>query len=312
MIKENCVLILGAGASAPYNFPTAAALKRIICNSFDNVWESFVWDKTQTPFTQDYVEEQKNIAKKFTNDFRKFEHDSIDLFLDIFKEYADIGKKAIFLTILDSEKKSMMKGRIQDWYTELFRRMIGTSGNYFKLSENNLTIITFNYDRSIENYLYNIFMDFSNSLNIIEKIEELNKIKIYHVYGKLADLPWQGDDNPLDYGQKINMAQLNRGKDNIKTIFERKENAETINTIINSIQSAKKIYFLGFGFAQENVEMLSLKRNIKPGTILYVSDFEDRHVRTETQMRGLGIWHDKKTTIVEKGDCKRVIEDYLF
>jgi hypothetical protein len=312
MIKENCVLILGAGASAPYGFPTGAGLKSVICNQFGAVWEKFVWDRHQTPISGDYIEEQNIIAKKFVNDFRKFDHDSIDLFLDIFTEYADIGKKAIFLTILEAENKSKMKGRKKDWYTELFKRMIGTSGNYLKLSENKLTIITFNYDRSLENYLYNILGDFTNSITISEKIEELKKIKIYHVYGKLAELPWENENSCLEYGGNLWLNQLEDKKDNIKTIFERRKNTGVIDSIISSIESASKIYFLGFGFAQENVEMLSLKRNIKPGTLLYVSDFENRHNRTENQMRGLSIWHDNYVTVVKGGDCKRVIEDYLF
>jgi len=312
MIKENCVLILGAGASVPYGFPTGAGLKQIICNNFETMWEKFIWEKFQTPITDDYIQEQKQLAKNFVNDFKKFDHDSIDLFLDIFKEYSDIGKIAIYLSILNAEINNKMKGKVHDWYTELFKRMIGTPENYFKLSDNNVTIITFNYDRSLEYYFYNIFNDLTKSITLSEKIEELKKIKIFHVYGKLSDLSWENEKSGLEYGGNLWLNQLGSRKDNIKTIFERRENAGVINIIILSIQSARKIYFLGFGFAQENVEMLSLKRNIKPGTILYVSDFEDRHVRTETQMRGLGIWHDNYTNIVKGGDCKRVIEDYLF
>lgn len=312
MIKENCVLILGAGASAPYGFPTGAGLKTTICNHFEVIWEKFVWERSQTPLSGDYIEEQKYVAKKFLNDFKKFDHDSIDLFLDIFKEHADIGKKAIYLTILDAELKSKMKEKKQDWYTPLFRLMIGTYDNYFKLSENSLTIVTFNYDRSLEYYFYNTFMDFTNLITTFEKIEELRKIKIYHVYGKLADLPWESDNDSLDYGQKINRAQLNKGKDNIKTIFERRENTETMGPIRKSIQLADKVFYLGFGFAKENVEMLSLSNKTKPDQLIYISDFDKRHVRLETQMRGLGIWQENRTTIVHGADCKRVIEDYLF
>lgn len=312
MIKEKCILILGAGASAPYGFPTGLGLKRLICNNFESVWEKFVFEKTKTPFTDYYFEEQKQIAKQFVNAFKNFDHDSIDLFLDIFKEYSDIGKKAIYLTILDAELKNMKSGKVQDWYTHLFRLMIGTSDNYFKLSENNLSIITFNYDRSLEYYFYNIFIDFTKSIELREKIEELKKIKIYHVYGKLADLPWESDNNPLDYGGKLWMDQLTIRKGNIKTILERRENNTALNSILSSIQFTDKIYFLGFGFARENVEILSLNNLIRQDQLLYVTDFDKRQVRTETQMRGLGIWREGKTNIISGADCKRVIEDYLF
>lgn len=163
MIKDNCVLILGAGASAPYGFPTGAGLKQMICINFEMMWEKFLWERFQTSITDDYMQAQKQNAKEFINDFKKFDHDSIDLFLDIYKEHSEIGKKAIYLTILDIEFKTLRRSKVNDWYTQLFRLMLGTSDNYFKLSENNLTIITFNYDRSLENYFYNTFMDFTNS-----------------------------------------------------------------------------------------------------------------------------------------------------
>jgi len=311
MINKNCVLILGAGASAPYGFPTGAELKNLICNNFETMWEEFVLEKNQTIISGGYIEEQKMIANKFVNDFKKFEHDSIDLFLDIFKRHSEIGKKAIYLNILGAEAKNKNGSEVKDWYTQLFRLMIGTSDNYFNLSKNNLTIITFNYDRSLENYFYEIFMNFTDSLNESEKVQELKNIKIYHVYGKLADLPWESEDKPLGYGQNIWMPQLNERKDNIKTIFERKENSETLKKIRESILLADKIYFLGFGFAKENVDILLLN-DLMTNQLLYISDFEGRHIRIETQMKGLGIWIENGTTIVRGGDCKRVIEDYLF
>lgn len=312
MINENCVLILGAGASAPYGFPTGVGLKRLICSNFQTLWEKFVFDRTKPPFTDIYLEEQKKIARQFVSDFKNFDHDSIDLFLDIFKEHSDIGKKAIYLTILDAERNNKMKGKVQEWYTELFKLMIGSSDNYFKLSENNISIVTFNYDRSLEYYFYNIFMNFTKSIEVKEKIEELRKIKIFHVYGKLADLPWESENNHLDYGGNLWMDQLITRKNNIKTIFERRENIEALDPIVKSIQLADKIYYMGFGFARENVEIISLDRHIRPDQLVYVSDYDNRHIRLETQMRGLGIWQENRTTIVIGGDCKRVIEDYLF
>ena len=312
MIRDNCVLILGAGASAPYGFPTGASLKQLICNNFEARWEKFVWEKFQTSITEGYIQEQKQIAANFTNDFKKFDHESIDLFLDIYKEYADIGKIAIYLTILDIEVKNLKSSTVFDWYTQLFRLMIGSSDNYFKLSDNKLTIITFNYDRSLENYLYTTFMGFTKSITNEEKIDELKKIKIHHVYGKLADLPWQSDCRPLDYGREIWLDQLYERKDNIKTIYERTANMENFEPVMSSIEIADKIYFLGFGFAKENVEILSLSRLLISNQLVYVSDFDKRHVRIETQMRGLGIWQEHRTTIVHGGDCKRVVEDYLY
>lgn len=311
MIEKNSVLILGAGASAPYGFPTGAGLKKIICDHFEDMWVKFIYDKVPS-FTFEYLEGEKRLANAFVNDFKNFDHDSIDLFLDIFRDYTDIGKKAIYLNILNAETESTKKELINDWYTSLFRLMIGTPDDYFKLSKNNITIITFNYDRSLEQYLYNTFLNFTKSLTEKEKIEELKTLKIYHVYGKLAELPWENNENALHYGNPISMKQLIERKDNIKTIFERKEIAKTVDPIVDSIQNAKNIYFLGFGFARENVEILKMEKFKSVAQNIYVSDFENRSVRLETQLRGLKIWKEGLTTIVKNSGCKRVIEDYLF
>ena len=312
MITEKCVLILGAGASAPYGFPTAARLKQMICYNFEFMWENFIEEKYQTSITYSYINKQRQVAKNFVNDFRTFDHDSIDLFLDIYKDYSDIGKKAIYLTILEAEKNSRESGKIQDWYSALFGKMIGPPENYFKLSENNLTIITFNYDRSLEHYFYNIFDNFTKSISVKEKIDELKRINIFHVYGKLADLPWENENDNLDFGGNIWLNQLENKKNNIKTIFERKRNAVELSSIDKSILLADKIYFLGFGFAQENVDTLSLSTYIREDRLIYVSDFDNRLVRLKNQMRKLGIWRENYTNIIVGADCKGVIEDYLF
>jgi len=313
MIKDKCVLILGAGASAPYGFPTGPALKTIICSNFKSLWEKFVFDRSQTPLANDYLEEEKIKARKFVNDFRKFEHDSIDLFLTIHRDHSEIGKKAIFLNILNAEANSIQGGRTKNWYTTLFGLMISGithPDNIEQFIDNNITIITFNYDRSLENYLYESFMNYNNIKRESEKIIILNKIKIHHVYGKLAGLPWENDTESLKFGQEIWANQLDEKKDNIKTIYERR--SEDLEDMINSIHYADKIYFLGFGFAEENVRILKLHEKKRVDQIIYTSDFENRKVMIETQMRALGIWQENSTVVCNNSDCQRVIEDYLF
>ena len=108
------------------------------------------------------------------------------------------------------------------------------------------------------------------------------------------------------------MDKLVERKDNIETIFERREIAKMVDPIVDSIQEAKKIFFLGFGFARENVEFLKMEELKSIPQNIYVSDFENRSVRLETQLRGLKIWKEGLTTIVKGGDCKRVIEDHLY
>jgi len=181
-------------------------LKKKICNNFESQWEKFVFDRSQISFNQEYLDSGKRKAVKFVDAFEKFEHDSIDLFLTIHREHSEIGKKAIYLNILESEIESKDRERVKDWYTTLFGQMISGITHPDKIeqfNDNNITIITFNYDRSLENYLYDAFMNYNNSKAEADKISILKKLEIHHVYGKLADLPWENDKESLKFGQDI-------------------------------------------------------------------------------------------------------------
>jgi hypothetical protein len=42
MITEETVFILGAGASMPYEYPTGAGLKKMICDRFNELFELLI------------------------------------------------------------------------------------------------------------------------------------------------------------------------------------------------------------------------------------------------------------------------------
>lgn len=234
MITDKTVFILGAGASKPYGYPTGGDLRKKICKEFTQKGSYFKRDDI-------YRQSQLALAEPFIKQFSDAgTNTSIDLFLarlnpDDKKKFTNIGKTAISFFILEAECASKfgedMNDRTEDWYAPLLNKMmqkLTTHDSYEKLGDNAITFITFNYDRSLEYYIYKCFTS-----NFPHAPEEYTKkiggeiIKIHHVYGKIADLPWQktGGDS-LHYGLNDFTKNIDSTIKNIKTIYEMTENVK--------------------------------------------------------------------------------------
>ena len=86
------------------------------------------------------------------------------------------------------------------------------------------------------------------------------KLKILHVYGQVAPLKWQNQDDGVDYKPQIDESLLQRSAKNIRTIHEEKQNP-ALTEAQNLLKQAEQIFFLEFGYAEENMDCLKLLRN---------------------------------------------------
>ena len=171
------------------------------------------------------------------------------------------------MSIFDAERDSKFREDIetnQDWYSYLYRRMTSSlvsPDSYKNFRGNNVTFITFNYDRPLEHFLYESLNNSFRSASGIEILKELNETPIYHVYGKITDLPWESNidrDTAVHYIKadedpylEFTFSHLEKLKKNIKIVYERKQSdyPEIHDKISSAISSAKRIFFLGFGYA---------------------------------------------------------------
>ena len=147
-----------------------------------------------------------------------------------------------------------------NWYQYLFS-MLNTSFDEF--DQNELAIITFNYDRSLEHYLFTSLQNAYNK-NDEECAEKLIKIPIIHVYGKLGRLPWEKTNYslvPFDLGTHPDTLGLyvGRGGENIKIIHENIEKDPEFNQAFKLLMDSEHIYFLGFGFNETNLKRLRIE-----------------------------------------------------
>jgi hypothetical protein len=271
MIDIPTLLIIGAGASKPYGYPTGAELRAEIVTDFYGRLDELLKNDSAT---KDH-EKKRHLreAMAFVDVFKKSSIESIDKFLALNPFYSYYGKIAITLCILEKEKSSELHHDLspsvygQDWYKLLFNRMIASFKNpddFIHLKDNKLAFITFNYDRSFEHFLYESFLhafwekrhEFETSLNK-DNFHQYIPFPLVHVYGKVDELLWHGG---RDYKEDFDFPTILRLSNGIRVIGERADNLK--DEVSKLISESKRIFFLGFGYAIDNLEAVCLPGNI--------------------------------------------------
>src|SRR5215472_7632129 len=217
MITNPTVLVLGAGASADYGFPLGYTLVVQICAGLSSVDSNLYKQLLSCGFTTDEIE-------GFRKAFELSGQLSIDTFLEHRPEFLDIGKATIACCLIPSEDETNFyrrSGRYR-WYEYLFSRMTATKEEF---SRNQLSVLTFNYDRSLEHFLY-LALTNSFGLQVGEVAQLLKSIPIVHLYGKLGELPYLYSEGSRDYGQQISRYIVHLCIKAIKIVHEGAEDAE--------------------------------------------------------------------------------------
>jgi hypothetical protein len=268
VITAKTVLILGAGASWDYGFPTGQLLKA-------KIWQIL---------SESEFREMSKSDVDFNNFRRSLELTpdvSIDAFLEHnFKEFGMAGKEAIAAVLLPYEKeKNLFRRWImkelgnfnptnfyipkngQHWYSNLFNKMSEGVG-FEKFKQNPLTVITFNYDRSFEWFMLKA-LSAKYQKTPEECVDVLKCIPIIHVYGQLGQIlndSKQSDHIKYDSWDVLEPKQkcevLQRAAKSIKIIHEGESDLVDMEKAQNSFKYADRIYFLGFGYHMSNMEKL--------------------------------------------------------
>lgn len=257
MIERPTVLVLGAGASAPYGFPVGDKLRELILQKSDSI-DKFAFRHSYNP------EEE---GDKFRDQFRKSRSRSIDAFLEHRKDNDSIaGKRLIAARIAQFEgyeslreprninKSPREPEKDVDWLALLFDFM-RCDGREENIKQNRLTVVTFNYDRSFE---FAFFEHLCNQYQLAPCIAAriVREWPIYHVHGSIGDcrFPGTGDESGRPY-----MASLDYLDEVENRMFivhdEQKENRGLEQARI-ALFGAEKVFFLGFSFHPLNCQRL--------------------------------------------------------
>jgi hypothetical protein len=251
MLTKKTVLVLGAGASKPYGFPTGLELSEIISLQFQQGQNTF--------------ENLRNLGHApavmaaFRNEFYKSGRNSVDAFLEHRKDLIEIGKLAIAATLVPKESEEPLFAYQDSWLRLLYNNM---NASFDEFGKNTLSIITYNYDRSVEHFLMTA-LENSYGRKAIDCFQVLKTIPIIHLHGSLGPLPWQvesGEPN-RPYHFAYNNDLLKIAQQHIKIIHEdiqdgRDADFELAKKLLND---AEQILFLGFGYNPINLERLKIK-----------------------------------------------------
>lgn len=248
MIEKNICLLLGAGASAHLGFPLGKTLNHKIMGELkkikDGTSEISEIEKLNSPEERDQFYEKLEMG----------DWDSPDALLEDYPQYYDTGKFLICKVLADKEKQSDFVENM-GWYQNLIKAI--RVGNIEELKENKLSIVTFNYDRSIDYRLHKYVQvqfdirDRDQSWGIVEE-----SFDIVHLHGTIGKYP------VYEYGTQNNI--FGRSRD-IKIISEVESEAsyrddgfvnDSFKKASELLHNADRVVVLGFGFAKDNVNRL--------------------------------------------------------
>lgn len=262
MIKKPTVLILGAGASIDYGFPLGRILITNLCGSLKSERDPYVKFLVSCGF--DF-----GLITAFRESLEFSGQPSIDAFLENRVEFLDVGKAAIACDLIPAESEARFGRDAKNyrWYEYLFARMNATPEQFPK---NKLGVITFNYDRSLEHFLF-LSLKHSYQLTDNDSADLLRYIPVIHVYGKLGDLPYlntNGTGRPYD--PTLNAQTIKQCVQSMKIMYEKADKEPDKREIIELLTNAEAICFLGFGYHPANIDKLHLSSitDIEKKTIL--------------------------------------------
>lgn len=262
MIRENTIFILGAGASADYNFPIGTYLRDRIC---DNLSKQNMYTKQLAEALAEWKEDIPEVEKaivEFSQRLKKSAEPTIDAFMEYnYNGYGKIAKLAIAQVLLHEENEELLHENIRNnWYMNLYQKMKASPPKNFHL--NNVTFVTFNYDISLDHFFYITLLNSMEELTIQEVTQSLSSVPIFHLYGKIGDLSWQNSQEGRIYGsKKITTSQLKDIAKGIRTIHDNFDpnNDAMFKEVATRVKQTDNIIFIGFAFDESNLKRLPIQ-----------------------------------------------------
>jgi hypothetical protein len=198
---------------------------------------------------------------------------SIDNFLDAHSYDQDIilmGKMGIAVSISQAEKSSKIYKEnmeldrnisplfVETWHST-FCKMAWEGIGKAQISDifNNVSIITFNYDRVIETYVSEAVKQYY-LLDTNEAQEIASRLEVIHVYGQIGRMiGWPGDGVELPFGGNLDNNNLFEISEQISVFTEDYHDETKLRRIHELLKEADVIVYIGFSFAGMNMKLLS-------------------------------------------------------
>jgi hypothetical protein len=268
VIKSKTVFVVGAGASKEVGLPTGDELKQRIT-------------KLLAPETRDEFITQALVVAAGKGDYSRYSSaavqlskamtlaQSVDNYMEAHQEDPAIqvcGKLAIVKSILEAERRSTLH---QDRGHSIAFDAVSKTwfGYFFKMiaeacvRENantlldNVSMIIFNYDRCIEQFLFHAIRTYYSLSDDDAHIIASRMIR-FHPYGTVAAWRDSGDHHPFG-SPSADANHLLSLSHRIRTYSERTADVKNVAEMQSFVADAEFMVFLGFAFHPLNMQLIS-------------------------------------------------------
>jgi hypothetical protein len=334
MLYGPTVLVLGAGASADFKLPDGAKLKQIVREDCDLAFDDRGGlEEDGADFFRallNDIGDRRTIttaAKAIADAIPSFK--SIDDFLfshsddEIVKR---IGKMAIARTIAQAERSSFVNNlthpdeSVRASAQEQVRRTwIGTLIELLATGVprtrpdtlfDNLTIISFNYDRCVECILFHMIQP-TFRLDEDAATQVIQRLNVLRPYGGLGNLYPSSSPSSTPFGpDPAGAAGLSS---RIKVYTEEPGENRHLPLIREAVADAAKVVFLGFGFHKQNMKLLEVPEKRRKKSV-YATAFHvptpARKAITKTLSKAMRVDESDIALTDHEVDCQMFFMQY--
>jgi hypothetical protein len=343
MFTNKTVFILGSGASWHYNYPTGETLVTNVKTRAQTIRDYFNDILNNTSLTAittrpNYIKRHSpdllptgttGMKEEWANALRECD-DLIDrltsvdpLVIDYFlgqnKHLRDIGRFVIAYILLECEaafrkaganitnRRNATPKEADNWYRFLIHKLVTGCHDGEALLDNNVTFITFNYDVSLEFYLFNGLSKLAQFATGDILTRFFSENRFLHIYGKIREDSF-ADPPALSFHFFDHTRAQPTGADEwiaAKGLFDAAYDAsKTIRTIAPyekvidpdpiveaakaAISEASCVYILGYGFDPFNSQLLELDKSLdleKTKKAVMFTNFQNRNVINKNASR---------------------------
>lgn len=281
MFNGKCTLfILGAGASVDFGFPTGNILREELRRMYPDMhikslsesvtrgkeivhsdYRSFKAGGTKSISSSilQTLEAVYALEPELSDFYDKFNNSpvySIDEWLVNWPKLREVGCLILAYHILKAEANSKVF-RTETW-AQYLMGLCGNTKEQFEETE--FLVMTFNYDRSFEHFLYLTLLN--KYAYDPQKAKKIVKDKvIHHIHGKLGALEWEeaSEAEVIKYGEyRVPFDQLRAAANRIKVVHETDHSDDLSQRARALIDWADNVVFLGFAYYRENLKKLKI------------------------------------------------------
>ncbi len=281
MFRAPTVFILGAGASAEVDLPVGEELLRTI-SSLVNLRYSIGELRSGDPIVADALDlalRSENRDHDFENYRRSamqlvksaeqaisidnlvhgLEDEKIELVakLGIVRAiHLAENESRFFKSDIDRNFQLDFRSFEPTWYSDLSKLITeGRRKSDVESFFENLSFISFNYDRCIEAFLPRAISSYFG-LPVDEVVAAFKEVTIHRPYGIAGEVLDWPNGVPSGFGKTDSPDYLLESSRKIRTFTEGVEDPNLLNDICKQLEDARRIVFLGSAFHRQNLELL--------------------------------------------------------